>query len=81
MQVRYNIDYLKCSKETTGRYCLDCPTPVFKKCIVAKRKLNPEKFLDIEIQNSETAIKPKPSKLNRLSALSSRFSNAQSFVR
>jgi len=74
-QVRYNIDYLNCSKNKTGRYCLDCPSRVYKKCPLMNKtlKLLPPGF----VQNNKIV---RPSRMNRLS--NQRFtSDASDFQR
>jgi len=71
-QVRYNIEYSKCHKETMGRYCLDCPTKIYINCNIIKKTLNPE------INGAPPKIKS--SRLNRFGAAVI-TSNAQYFNR
>lgn len=77
-QVRHNINYSECKKEFTGKYCIDCPTNIYKKCPVIKKTLNPD--INPEVLLSDKSSRIKSSRLNRLG--SARFlSNDNNFIR
>ncbi|MBP7652832.1 hypothetical protein KA977_05375 [Candidatus Dependentiae bacterium] len=77
-QVRYDINYSDCRKETTGRYCIDCPSNIYKNCSVIKKTLNPE--IDVNLSKSNMEHKFKSSRMNRLSS-TRLLSNDNSFIR
>ena len=77
-QVRHNINYSECKKEFTGKYCIDCPTNIYKNCPVMKKTLNPD--INSEVLLSDKTSRIKSSRLNRLGS-ARLLSNDNNFIR
>jgi len=41
-QIRYNIFYRDCKKDSVGKYCLDCPSEIYNNCKLIKTSFLPE---------------------------------------